>query len=238
METKKLLDQIYLPPDIQFVPIAEIESRLWRGCIRFRNEEERATWGCNIQKNPLEKVVRRWRDSGALLVFAPGGLGRLVDGISDGVLRRPDFIKMVKDEFNLEVVDYSDEVPHAGTYSTPLVESTNITNTPERNETANAATTENDSELPHFATGALPLSVPVGAAASTGVGPGNTSLRQTTTLKRWTPEVLDTLRAYRDEHGTKKAAEHFAISTARVRELLPRPKLTRSGYSVFNSQGK
>lgn len=39
--------------------------------------------------------------------------------------------------------------------------------------------------------------------------------------RRWTPDELAKLRAYRKEHGTKKAAQHFDISEARVRELLP-----------------
>ena len=51
--------------------------------------------------------------------------------------------------------------------------------------------------------------------------------------KVWTPEKLAELRAYRDEHGTKKAAEHFRISGARVRELLPSDKPKQKGYSAF-----
>jgi hypothetical protein len=39
--------------------------------------------------------------------------------------------------------------------------------------------------------------------------------------RRWTPEKLAELRAYRHEHGTKAAAERFGITTARVRQLLP-----------------
>lgn len=38
---------------------------------------------------------------------------------------------------------------------------------------------------------------------------------------RWTDEELGNLKAYRAEHGTKKAAERFSISEARVRHLLP-----------------
>ena len=47
--------------------------------------------------------------------------------------------------------------------------------------------------------------------------------------KKWTDERLDELRRYRTQHGTKRAAEHFGISEARVRELLPsgkKPKAT------------
>jgi hypothetical protein len=78
----------------------------------------------------------------------------LDDNISIGVLRREDFIKIADEDFHIEVVDCSDEVPHAGTYSTPLVEFKNITNTPERIATENAATTDVDPEMPHFTTAA------------------------------------------------------------------------------------
>ncbi|MCL6555003.1 MAG: hypothetical protein K6T56_01430 [Burkholderiales bacterium] len=40
--------------------------------------------------------------------------------------------------------------------------------------------------------------------------------------KKWTPEKLAELRAFRDEHGTKAAAKKFGISEARVRQLLPK----------------
>jgi hypothetical protein len=42
--------------------------------------------------------------------------------------------------------------------------------------------------------------------------------------KKWTPEKLDDLRAYRDKQGTKAAARQFGISEARVRQLLPTEK--------------
>jgi hypothetical protein len=38
--------------------------------------------------------------------------------------------------------------------------------------------------------------------------------------KRWTPDKLAELRAFRDEHGTKAAAKKFGISASRVRQLL------------------
>lgn len=44
------------------------------------------------------------------------------------------------------------------------------------------------------------------------------------TLKRWTPEKLEELKAYREKHGAKKTAAQFAISGARVRQLLPGEK--------------
>ena len=39
--------------------------------------------------------------------------------------------------------------------------------------------------------------------------------------KRWTPQLLQEMSSYRKEHGTKKAAERYRISEARVRGLLP-----------------
>jgi hypothetical protein len=45
--------------------------------------------------------------------------------------------------------------------------------------------------------------------------------------RRWTPEKLAELRAFRDEHGTKAAAEKFGISTSWVRQLLPTKKSRR-----------
>jgi hypothetical protein len=45
--------------------------------------------------------------------------------------------------------------------------------------------------------------------------------RQAPEKKKWTPEKLAELRAYRDEHGTKAAAKKLGVSEARVRQLLP-----------------
>lgn len=56
--------------------------------------------------------------------------------------------------------------------------------------------------------------------------------------KRWTASELDELRAYRSQHGTKKAAEKFNISVARVRQLLPAEKPQLQGYSVYNQRTK
>lgn len=51
--------------------------------------------------------------------------------------------------------------------------------------------------------------------------------------KVWTPEKLAELKAYREKNSTKKAAEYFGISEARIRQLLPREKPKPKGYSVF-----
>ena len=42
--------------------------------------------------------------------------------------------------------------------------------------------------------------------------------------KKWTPEKLAELIAYRDAHTMKETAEKFQISQQRIRELLPRKK--------------
>lgn len=56
--------------------------------------------------------------------------------------------------------------------------------------------------------------------------------------KRWTPERLEELHAYRAAHGTKKAAEWAGVSTSRVRALLPGDKPQPRGYSAFNLRVK
>lgn len=58
------------------------------------------------------------------------------------------------------------------------------------------------------------------------------------TPKIWTPERLDELRAYRDKHGTKKAAAWAGVSESRVRILLPGDKPQGKGYSAFNPRTK
>lgn len=51
--------------------------------------------------------------------------------------------------------------------------------------------------------------------------------------KRWTPEKIAELKSYRDKHGTKKAAEYFAISEQLIRRKLPNEKPQPKGYSAF-----
>ncbi|MCZ2103089.1 MAG: hypothetical protein OZ923_03200 [Comamonadaceae bacterium] len=59
------------------------------------------------------------------------------------------------------------------------------------------------------------------------------------TGKKWTPERRQKLASYRKKHGTKAAAEHYGISGARIRELLPKePKEAKKPkkavpYSAF-----
>lgn len=59
-----------------------------------------------------------------------------------------------------------------------------------------------------------------------------------TRAEKWTPEALAKLKAYRVAHGTKKTAEHFRISEARVRKLLPSDNPPPKGFSVFNRRPK
>lgn len=56
--------------------------------------------------------------------------------------------------------------------------------------------------------------------------------------KRWTPEAIAELAAYRATHGTKKAAEHFGVSEAFVRKLLPSKTPPPKGYSAFNPRNQ
>ena len=55
---------------------------------------------------------------------------------------------------------------------------------------------------------------------------------------RWTPERLEELRAYRDAHGTTKAAAWAKVSASRVRALLPSGKPAKKGYSAFTHRLK
>ena len=56
------------------------------------------------------------------------------------------------------------------------------------------------------------------------------------TVKRWTPEVLESLKQFRAMHGTKAAAAQFKITEQRVRQLLPNEKPAPIGYSAFNQR--
>lgn len=56
--------------------------------------------------------------------------------------------------------------------------------------------------------------------------------------KKWTPERLAELKAYRDKHGTSDAAKQYGISPARIRVLLPGDKPRPEGYSAFTHHSK
>ena len=53
-----------------------------------------------------------------------------------------------------------------------------------------------------------------------------------------TPEKLAEMKAYREKHGTKKAAAHYQVSEARIRKLLPGDKPKSKGYSAFTHHTK
>ena len=53
-----------------------------------------------------------------------------------------------------------------------------------------------------------------------------------------TPEKLAEMKAYREKHGTKKAAAHYQVSEARIRKLLPGDKPNSKGYSAFTHHTK
>lgn len=77
---------------------------------------------------------------------------------------------------------------------------------------------------------------PVPAAGSPAVEPKQGLVSGT--LRRWTPELLEKLRAVRAEHGTKKAAEWAIVSESRVRRLLPKGEPATKGYSAFTHRTK
>ncbi len=56
--------------------------------------------------------------------------------------------------------------------------------------------------------------------------------------KVWTSEKLAELKAYRMKYGTKKTAEHYQVSEARIRRLLPGEKPKPKGYSAFTHRIK
>lgn len=59
--------------------------------------------------------------------------------------------------------------------------------------------------------------------------------------QRWTDDDREALRAYKDEHGTKAAAEHFGVSAQRVRKLLADDQKNTGaslGHSAFTYRPK
>lgn len=51
--------------------------------------------------------------------------------------------------------------------------------------------------------------------------------------RKWTPEFLATVKAYRDKHGAGKAAVHFGVSEQLIRRKLPRGITPLKGVSAF-----
>jgi hypothetical protein len=56
--------------------------------------------------------------------------------------------------------------------------------------------------------------------------------------KRWTSEFLEEVRAYREQHGTKSAAEKYGVSESLIRRKLPSDKPRQQGYSAFTHRAK
>lgn len=66
-----------------------------------------------------------------------------------------------------------------------------------------------------------------------------TSTSTLAVVSLWTADRLSALAVYRAAHGTKAAAEHFRISSARVRELLPRQRAqVPQAHNPFPSRRK
>ncbi|SEQ33483.1 hypothetical protein [Giesbergeria anulus] len=76
----------------------------------------------------------------------------------------------------------------------------------------------------------LALAAPAGVA--------DESMLPASAQKRWTPQARAELAAYRQEHGTKKAALHFGVTEQRIRQLLPSKEPRPKGYSAFNQRTK
>jgi len=56
--------------------------------------------------------------------------------------------------------------------------------------------------------------------------------------KKWTPDKLAELRAYRDKHTMPETADKFGITEQRIRALLPSNKPQKKPYSVFTHRIK
>lgn len=79
-----------------------------------------------------------------------------------------------------------------------------------------------------------PVEAPAAPATDTAPpAPVVTDSASTVPGKVWTPEKLAEMKAYREKHGTKKAAVHYQVSESRIRKLLPSDKPKPKGYSVF-----
>ena len=73
-----------------------------------------------------------------------------------------------------------------------------------------------------------------GARESNQNGASNSNTTFGTT-KRWTPEVVEELVTYHVIHGTKKAAEKYGVTPARIREVLRIRKPQPSANNTFPS---
>lgn len=120
---------VRLPAEfVEFVPVGHMERLLWPVVAAMGDSEAQFVWGCSNSDADFEERVCRWRDSGKLKVFAAGGLGTLsVGSVSHGVLRRDDFTRLVREDFNMEVIvadllaaDLVNPLPHFVSSARPL----------------------------------------------------------------------------------------------------------------------
>ena len=89
---------------VEFVPVNQFEQLLWPVVESRGNRDAHFNWGFYKDAAYFDELVSRWRDAGNLKVFSPGGFGTLpVGSVSHGVVRRDDFTRLVRDEFNAEV---------------------------------------------------------------------------------------------------------------------------------------
>ena len=89
---------------VEFVPVARMKRLLGSVVEAMGDGQAQFDWGFSKSDAYFEALVSRWRDAGNLKVFAPGGFGTLpVGSVSHGVVRRDDFTRLVRDEFNAEV---------------------------------------------------------------------------------------------------------------------------------------
>lgn len=56
--------------------------------------------------------------------------------------------------------------------------------------------------------------------------------------KKWTPEKLAELRAFRETHTMPQTAAEFGITEQRIRQLLPSEDVVKKGYSAFTHRIK
>lgn len=66
--------------------------------------------------------------------------------------------------------------------------------------------------------------------------PDSGEAQSNASVKRWTPERLAELAAYRTKYGTAKAAKEFSISAQRIRKMLPTKKSNAGPFTGLGSR--
>lgn len=87
--------------------------------------------------------------------------------------------------------------------------------------------------LPAGLASAMSAAAPLPAPEAPATATTEPQAAGTGTGKRWTPERLQELSRYREEHGAKQAALKFGITEQRVRKLLPKQDAKQSPASPF-----